>query len=133
VAFNNHPGSTKSYDYVREHNDAVNRLDFMPQREPITAEYPEGSVREVVLHDGGTVRLRKLDDAYDPTDKVGAMTYLESRRLAGEVVTGLLYVDPGSDDMHASLDTVSAPLNTLGDAELVPGDTALADVNASLR
>jgi 2-oxoglutarate ferredoxin oxidoreductase subunit beta len=133
VAFNNHPGSTKSYDYVREHNDAVNRLDFMPQREPITAEYPEGSVREVVLHDGGTVRLRKLDDAYDPTDKVGAMTYLESRRLAGEVVTGLLYVDPGSDDMHASLHTVSAPLNTLGDAELVPGDTALADVNASLR
>jgi 2-oxoglutarate ferredoxin oxidoreductase subunit beta len=133
VAFNNHPGSTKSYDYVREHNDAVNRLDFMPGRAPITADYPEGSVRDVVLHDGGVVRLRKLDADYDPSDKVGAMAYLEARRARGEVVTGLLYVDPDSDDMHAALKTVDVPLNTLGDAQLVPGDVALADVNASLR
>src|SRR5690242_1114376 len=60
VAFNNHPGSTKSYDYVREHNDAVNRLDFMPTREPIVTEYAPGSVRDIVLHDGGLLRLRKL-------------------------------------------------------------------------
>ena len=133
VAFNNHPGSTKSYDYVREHNDAVNRLDFMPERAPITAEYPEGGVRDVVLHDGGTVRLRKLDASYDPTDKVGAMAYLESHRARGEVVTGLLYVDTASDDMHAALQTVRTPLNALGDADLVPGNAALAAVNASLR
>jgi len=133
VAFNNHPGSTKSYDYVREHNDAVNRLDFMPERAPITAEYPEGSVRDVVLHDGGMVRLRKLDASYDPSDKVGAMAYLEAHRAKGEVVTGLLYVDTGSSDMHGALGTVRVPLNTLGDAELVPGNVALADVNASLR
>jgi len=133
VAFNNHPGSTKSYDYVREHNEAVNRLDFMPERAPITTDYVEGSVRDVVLHDGGTVRLRKLHADYDPSDKVGAMAYLESRRAQGEVVTGLLYVDTQSDDMHASLRTVDAPLNSLGDAELVPGHAALAAVNASLR
>jgi 2-oxoglutarate/2-oxoacid ferredoxin oxidoreductase subunit beta len=133
VAFNNHPGSTKSYDYVREHNEAVNRLDFMPERAAITTDYPEGSVRDVVLHDGGTVRLRKLDAAYDASDKVAAMTYLESRRARGEVVTGLLYVDGGADDMHAAMKTVRVPLNALGDAELVPGATALADVNASLR
>ena len=133
VAFNNHAGSTKSYDYVREHNDAVNRLDFMPERAPITADYPEGSVRDVVLHDGGFVRLRKLDGDYDPSDKVGAMAYLEARRARGEIVTGLLYVDPDSDDMHAALKTVGVPLNTLGDAQLVPGDVALGDVNASLR
>ena len=133
VAFNNHPGSTKSYDYVREHNDAVNRLDFMPEREPIAVDYPDGSVRTVVLHDGGTVRLRKLDADYDPSDKVRAMAYLEARRAKGEVVTGLLYVDPQSDDMHAALKTVATPLNALGDAELVPGDAALAGVNASLR
>src|SRR5207253_9381535 len=71
VAFNNHPGSTKSYDYVREHNEAVNRLDFMPERTPITTEYPECGVREVLLHDGGVVRLHKLDSTYDPSDKVG--------------------------------------------------------------
>jgi 2-oxoglutarate/2-oxoacid ferredoxin oxidoreductase subunit beta len=133
VAFNNHPGSTKSYDYVREHNEAVNRLDFMPERAAITTDYPEGSVRDVVLHDGGTVRLRKLDAAYDASDKVAAMTYLESRRARGEVVTGLLYVDGGADDMHAAMKTVRVPPNALGDAELVPGATALADVNASLR
>jgi 2-oxoglutarate ferredoxin oxidoreductase subunit beta len=133
VAFNNHPGSTKSYDYVREHNEAVNRLDFMPERAPITTEYPEGAVREVVLHDGGVVRLHKLDASYDPSDKVGAMAYLEEHRARGEVVTGLLYVDADSADMHAALRTVDMPLNTLNDPDLVPGNAALAAVNASLR
>ncbi|MGA8032774.1 MAG: 2-oxoacid:ferredoxin oxidoreductase subunit beta [Casimicrobiaceae bacterium] len=133
VAFNNHPGSTKSYDYVREHNEAVNRLDFMPEREPIGVEYPEGGASDVVLHDGGLLRLRKLDADYDPSDKVRAMSFLEAHRAKGEVVTGLLYVHPDSDDMHAGLQTVDAPLNTLADAELVPGNAALASVNASLR
>jgi 2-oxoglutarate ferredoxin oxidoreductase subunit beta len=105
----------------------------MPERAPITAEYPPGGVRDVLLHDGGTVRLRKLHADYDPSDKVGAMAYLQSRRAQGEVVTGLLYIDTESDDMHASLRTVDAPLNTLGDAELVPGNAALASVNAALR
>jgi 2-oxoglutarate ferredoxin oxidoreductase subunit beta len=133
VAFNNHPGSTKSYDYVREHNDAVNRLDFWPSREPITADYPTGGTREVELFDGGKIRLHKLDDNYDPSNKVAAMTYLESRRERGEVVTGLLYVRPDAGDMHDALDTVDAPLNTLADVELVPGNAALAALNASLR
>jgi 2-oxoglutarate ferredoxin oxidoreductase subunit beta len=133
VAFNNHPGSTKSYDYVREHNDAVNRLDFMPTREPIVTDYAPGSVRDIVLHDGGLLRLRKLDDAYDPSDKVGARSYLESHRARGEVVTGLLYVHPDSGDLHDAMQTVDAPLNALGDAELVPGTAGLAAVNDSLR
>ena len=133
VAFNNHPGSTKSYDYVREHNDAVNRLDFWPMREAISAEYAPGSTREVELFDGGRIRLHKLDDDYDPSNKVTAMTYLESRRERGEVVTGLLYVRPNSEDMHDALDTVHVPLNTLSDSDLVPGNAALAAVNASLR
>jgi 2-oxoglutarate/2-oxoacid ferredoxin oxidoreductase subunit beta len=133
VAFNNHPGSTKSYDYVREHNEAVNRLDFMPEREPISTDYAPGSVRDIVMHDGGRVRLRKLHDAYDPSDKVTAMSYLESRRAAGEVVTGLLYVQPDSPDLHAAMETVEIPLNALGDAELVPGNAGLATVNDSLR
>jgi 2-oxoglutarate/2-oxoacid ferredoxin oxidoreductase subunit beta len=133
VAFNNHPGSTKSYDYVREHNDAVNSLDFWPSREPITAEYPPGGVRDVELFDGGRIRLHKLDEEYDPSNKVGAMTYLESRRAEGEVVTGLLYVHSDSGDMHDALETVDTPLSALSDADLVPGNAALAAVNASLR
>jgi len=111
----------------------VNRLDFWPSREPITAEYPPGGVRDVELFDGGRIRLHKLADDYDPSNKLAAMTYLESRRARGEVVTGLLYVHPDSADMHDALETVDAPLNALSDAELVPGNAALAAINASLR
>src|SRR5471032_1530178 len=77
VAFNNHPGSTKSYDYVREHNEAVNRIDFFHQREEITTEYAPGSVQEVVQHDGSVLRLRKIAPGYDAHDRIGAMNYLQ--------------------------------------------------------
>jgi len=133
VAFNNHAGSTKSYDYVREHNESVNRLDFMPVREPIAADPPQGGVEDVMLHDGGTIRLRKLAADYDPRDKLNALSYLESRRAAGEVVTGLLYVAPDSRDLHDALATTRTPLNALADADLVPGQHALDAFNASLR
>jgi 2-oxoglutarate ferredoxin oxidoreductase subunit beta len=133
VAFNNHPGSTRSYDYVREHNEAVNFLDVMIAREAITAEYPPGGVRDVELHDGGTIRLRKLHEDYDPTNRIAAMNYLQERQAAGEIVTGLLYTHPESEDLHDAQHTVLRPLNALGDAELVPGNAALAAFNASLR
>ena len=132
VAFNNHPGSTKSYDYVRAHNEAVNRLDFVPQREPIVADVPAGGVENVVLHDGGIVRLRKLHAEYDPRDKVGALAYLEGHRAKGEVVTGLLYVEDDPVDLHQAQNTVAIPLNALSDAELVPGSAGLAAFNAAL-
>jgi len=133
VAFNNHPGSTKSYDYVREHNEAVNFLDVMVPREPIAAEIPAGGVREVVMHDGGTVRLRKVHPEFDPANKIAAMNYLQERHAAGEIVTGLLYAEPGARDMHDAQETVEAPLNSLADVDLVPGSAALAAFNASLR
>jgi len=133
VAFNNHPGSTKSYDFVREHNDAVNRLDFMPQRSEITADYAPGTVQAVTQHDGSVLRLRKLHDDYDARDKIGAMNYLAQRKAAGEIVTGLLYLDPQADDLHRLLNTVDVPLNQLAEKELVPGAAALDKFNASLR
>ena len=133
VAFNNHPGSTKSYDYVREHNEAVNRLDFMPVRPEIKADYAAGTVREVVQHDGSVLRLRKVHDDYDATDKLAVMSYLQQRKAAGEIVTGLLYVRPDAEDLHRLLNTVDAPLNALGEKELVPGAAALDKLNASLR
>ena len=133
VAFNNHPGSTKSYDYVREHNEAVNFLDVMVPREPITTEYGPGSVQDVVMHDGGTIRLRKVHPEFDPTDKIAAMNYLQQQHAAGEIVTGLLYSHPDSRDLHDAQETVAVPLNSLRDADLVPGAAALAAFNASLR
>jgi len=133
VAFNNHPGSTKSYDYVRAHNDAVNRLDFMPKRDAITTEVAPGELREVQLHDGGILRLRALHQEYDPTDRVSAMSFLEAKRQAGEVVTGLLYLEEDSEDLHDAQNTVAAPLNTLDTRDLVPGAAALAQFNESAR
>src|SRR5678815_1402005 len=113
VAFNNHAGSTKSYDYVREHNDAVNRLDVISGREPITVDYAPGSVQVVEQHDGTRLALRKLDADYDVHDRLAAMAFLQKHAAKGQVVTGLLYVDPDSEDLHAHLNTVDTPLNSL--------------------
>ena len=133
VAFNNHSGSTKSYDYVREHNEAVNRLDFISGRDEITTDYAPGTVTTVTQHDGSVLRLRKLDPEYDATDRLKAMDYIQQHHARGEVVTGLLYVDPESSDLHEHLNTVDAPLNRLTERELCPGAVALEKINASLR
>jgi 2-oxoglutarate ferredoxin oxidoreductase subunit beta len=133
VAFNNHPGSTKSYDYVREHNEAVNRLDFITGREEITADYAAGTVTTVKQHDGSILRLRKIAQDYDATDRIKVMNYLQERAAAGEVVTGLLYVNPDSQDLHEHMETMPVPLNTFGARDLCPGSVALEKINASMR
>src|SRR6201989_1903814 len=133
VAFNNHAGSTKSFDYVREHNEAVNRLDVISGRDPISVDYAPGTVQVVEQHDGSKIALRKIDADYDPHDRVGAMTFLQKHAVKGQIVTGLLYVEKESEDLHAHLRTVDAPLNALGEKELCPGQAALDRINASLR
>jgi 2-oxoglutarate/2-oxoacid ferredoxin oxidoreductase subunit beta len=132
VAFNNHPGSTKSYDYVRAHNEAVNRLDFMPHRDAITAMYAPGEVIEVTQHDGSVLRLRKLAEGYDPGDRLAAMSHIAAHEARGEILTGLLYIDASAQELHDHLKTVAVPLNRLGERELCPGSAALAAINAEL-
>ncbi|HUD85609.1 MAG TPA: 2-oxoacid:ferredoxin oxidoreductase subunit beta [Xanthobacteraceae bacterium] len=133
VAFNNHAGSTKSFDYVREHNEAVNFLDIMTDRAPIHVDYAPGTVESVEQHDGTTLTLRKLNEEYDVHDRNAAMNFLQHHAAKGQIVTGLLYVEQEADDLHGHLNTVAAPLNTLGEKELCPGSTALDKINASLR
>ena len=133
VAFNNHPGSTKSYDYVREHNDAVNRLDFWPSRDAINVDYAEGDVIDVPQHDGSIMRLRKTRPEYDPTDRLKAIDQVGQHHARGEVLTGLLYLDPDAEDLHVHLNTVSVALNKLTARDLCPGVSALEKINASLR
>jgi 2-oxoglutarate ferredoxin oxidoreductase subunit beta len=133
VAFNNHAGSTKSYDYVREHNDAVNRVDIVPPEAPIEVDYAEGELVEVTQHDGSVLRLRKLDASYDAGDRVAALNHVHEYAARGEIVTGLLYLDPEAGDLHRHLNTVAAPLNRLDEAALCPGAATLAKLNASLR
>ena len=133
VTFNNHGGSTKSYDYVRQHNEAVSRIDFMTPGQEITTNYEPGSVVDVKQHDGSVLRLRKLHADYDLTDRYKAMAYMQEHAARGEVVTGLLYVDPLATDLHRALNTTAAPLNSLGMRELCPGARALEKINAALR
>ncbi|MGE0753154.1 MAG: 2-oxoacid:ferredoxin oxidoreductase subunit beta [Variibacter sp.] len=133
VAFNNHAGSTKSFDYVREHNMAVNKLDFLTGRDPITVDYAPGSLEIVEQHDGSRIALRKIAPHYDPHDRLRAMNYLQESAAAGEIVTGLLYAEEEADDLHEHLNTVAMPLNALSEKELCPGSAALDKINASLR
>ncbi len=133
VAFNNHTGSTKSFDYVREHNEAVNRLDVITGRAPITVDYAPGTVQVVEQHDGTKLALRKVDADYDVHDRLAAMAFLQKHAAKGQVVTGLLYVDAEAEDLHSHLNTVAAPLNALSEKELCPGSAALEKINASLR
>jgi 2-oxoglutarate/2-oxoacid ferredoxin oxidoreductase subunit beta len=133
VAFNNHAGSTKSYDYVREHNEAVSRIDFITPRSEITVEAAPGEVVDVRQHDGTLLRLHSLKADYDPTDRHAAMAYMQAHQALGEVVTGLLYVDPLATDLHTALNTSATPLNALQAPTLCPGSQALDRLNASLR
>jgi 2-oxoglutarate/2-oxoacid ferredoxin oxidoreductase subunit beta len=133
IAFNNHPGSTKGFDYVREHNEAVNCLDVIIGRDPITLDQADGSAELVAQHDGSVLKLRKLAPDYDPTQRIAAMCHLQERQATGEIVTGLLYIDADPDELHDRLQTTRKPLNALADAELCPGKAALEKVNAALR
>jgi 2-oxoglutarate/2-oxoacid ferredoxin oxidoreductase subunit beta len=133
VAFNNHAGSTKSFDYVREHNEAVNMLDFMTARAPIRVDYEPGTLEVVEQHDGSRLMLRKLASDYNPHDRLTAMSYVQERSAAGEIVTGLLFIDNDAEDLHANHGTTETPLNALGEKELCPGPGILAKINASLQ
>jgi 2-oxoglutarate ferredoxin oxidoreductase subunit beta len=133
VAFNNHAGSTRSYDHVREHNEAVNRIDFIALAQEVIADPAPGEVLELPQADGSLMRLRKLHEGHDPTDRRAATNLMAAMQAAGEIATGLLYVDPQASDLHTALGTVAQPLNALGEAELCPGAATLAKINAGLR
>jgi len=133
VTFNNHQGSTKSYDYVREHNETVNRIDFIKQHSEITVAYQPGEVTEIEQHDGSILRLRKLTNDYDPTNRYSALSYVNEHQAKGEVVTGLLYIDPDATDLHAALNTCDQPLNSLALDKLCPGSDILSKINMSFR
>jgi 2-oxoglutarate ferredoxin oxidoreductase subunit beta len=133
VTFNNNPGSTKSYEYTREHMNTTGKFDFVPMKEEITANYPPGSTREVTLHDGSAVHLYKMADDFDQLDRNSALRAIQDYKAKGQVLTGLIYMDPDSQDMHKIIDTCSKPLNMLAESDLCPGNRVLQDINESLR
>ncbi len=133
VTFNNNPGSTKSYDYVREHMQFTGTLDFVPEEEEITADYEKGSALQVKMHDGTYMKFHKLAQDWDPQDRLSAVNAIQRARGRNEILTGLLYVNTDFDDLHDTLETSRTALNKLTEEDLCPGNLVLEDINAGLR
>lgn len=132
VSFNNTASSTKSYEYVREHMEATNTFDFVPLQQEITADYPEGSQREIHMHDGSVILLHKVEASKDVTDRRAAMNRLEREKAHNRLLTGLLYVNQDITDTHDILNTTHRPLNSLTQEDLCPGNAILQEINKSL-
>ncbi len=128
VTFNDHEGSTKSYKHTRQFYHHVVDVDFVPPAEEIKAAYKEGSAMRVELHDGSKIVLRKLDKAYDPTSRAAAFGYLRERFNAGEITTGLLYIDELRQEMHELMGNVETPLCMLPLDSLHPGADELKKI-----
>ncbi|CAN5358602.1 2-oxoacid:ferredoxin oxidoreductase subunit beta [soil metagenome] len=133
VTFNNNTGSTKSYDYVREHVEATATIDFVPQMQEIKVEYGKGAHKEVVMHDGSRIQLHKLAEDWDPLNRQSAMNAVINAKSKNEILTGLLYVNPDAHDLHHMIQTSDKPLNTFTKAELCPGSEMLKEINEGLR
>lgn len=133
VTFNNTPKSTKSYDFVRDHIEATGKVDFVPMESEIIAEYEPGYSHEVTLHNGSVIHLYKGDKDLDVFDRRSALTAIDNHRAAGEILTGLLFMEPENDDLHQMIGTVKRPLRELNESDLCPGNHALQVINDSLR
>jgi 2-oxoglutarate ferredoxin oxidoreductase subunit beta len=118
VTFNDHDGSTKSYSWVKEHEEEIHDVSFIPYFEEIEVDYAPGEVKDVELRDGSHIILKKLAEEYDPTDRIAAMSHLEESRVRGQLLTGLLYVNEQMADFATSEQLPEEPLRDLGEAEL---------------
>src|SRR5579864_3071279 len=133
VTFNDHEGSTKSYKYVKEHEEIRQDVSFVPHFEDIDVEYDPGTTVSVTMHDGSRLRLRKLEEDYDPTDKIGAISRLTEAHDKGEVLTGVFYVNTKAPSFLDLLNVVGEPLATLPDSIVRPGKEVLDAVMEELQ
>ena len=133
VTFNDHEGSTKSYAYAREHDEPLEDIAFVPFFQDISVDYEPGTTREVRLHDGSRLYLKKLETEYNPTDKLEALRTLHETQRRGAYATGIIYVEPDRDDFLELLNLVDEPLASLSVEKLRPPKAALDEVMNSLR
>jgi 2-oxoglutarate/2-oxoacid ferredoxin oxidoreductase subunit beta len=133
VTFNDHEGSTKSYKYVKEHEEVLQEVSFVPSFEEIDIEYDPGTTIDVTMHDGSHLQLRKLEEDYDPTDKIHALTRLTEAHDREEVLTGVFYVNTKAPNFLDMLNMVDQPLATLPDSITRPGPEVLEAAMEELR
>jgi 2-oxoglutarate ferredoxin oxidoreductase subunit beta len=132
VTFNDHDGSTKSYSYVKDHEEPLGEISFVPYFEDINVEYEPGSTTAVKLHDGSSLLLRKLADDYNPSDKMTAMRLLHETNRRGEFATGIIYIEPDKDDFIDTLNLVDQPLAFLPPEKVRPPKAVLDEIMEGL-
>jgi len=133
VTFNDHEGSTKSYSYVKDHDEPISDVSFIPFFEDIAVEYDPGTTKDIVLYDGSHLLLKKLANDYDPSNKAEALRVLTEAHDKGEVVTGLFYIDTQRPDFLGLLNVVDEPLATLPESRVRPPKEVLDAVMAELQ
>lgn len=133
VTFNNHDDSTKSYAYGKAHEEPLHDLTFIPRYEELVEEFAPGEVRDVRLHGGPMIRLRRLAADYDPADRMAAIALLEHARAAGEFITGLIYLSEGRPTLAESLGLGTTPLAELPADQLRPAPEVLTELNGEFR
>ena len=133
VTFNDHEGSTKSYQYMKDHEEPLHEVSFVPHFEEIDVEYEPGSALDVRMHDGSHLRLRKLEEEYDPRDQGMAMQRLHEAHQKGEVLTGVFYVNPDKPTFIDLLNMTEDPLATLPQDRIRPPKSVLDAAMAELR
>ncbi len=133
VTFNDHEGSTKSYKYMKDHEEPLQEVSFVPSFEEINVEYDPGTTVEVTMHDGSRLRLRKLEEEYDATNRLEAIHRLNESHEKGEVLTGVFYVNPKAPSFIDLLNMTDQPLATLPEAAVRPGREVLEQVMEELR
>jgi len=132
VTFNDHDGSTKSYAYVKDHDEELHDVSFIPFFEEIEVDYEPGTTTDVRLHDGSHLRLNKLAQDHDPSDRLGSIRLLEEGRVRGQLVTGLLYLDETREDFATRERLPERPLHSLAEAELRPSREEFDELMESL-
>jgi 2-oxoglutarate ferredoxin oxidoreductase subunit beta len=132
VTFNDHSGSTKSYLYTREHQIRATDADFVPPANPILARIAPKGTTSVTLHDGSVVQFKSLPQNYDPTDRQGVVNFLQGQNK-GEIVTGLLFIDDATGDLHEQNQTAPSPLYNIPYAKLCPGSSELQRIQEEFR
>jgi len=133
VTFNDHEGSTKSYKYMKDHEEPIQDISFIPGFEEIDVDYDPGATVQVTMHDGSRLQLHKIEEDYDPTDRVRAITRLHEAREKDEVLTGVFYVNPTAPTFIDQLNVTEAPLATLPESVVRPGRAVLEQVMEELR
>jgi 2-oxoglutarate ferredoxin oxidoreductase subunit beta len=133
VTFNDHEGSTKSYKYMKDHEEPLQEVSFVPVFEEINVDYDAGSTVEVTMHDGSRLRLRKLEEEYDATNRLEAIHRLNESHEKGEVLTGVFYVNPQAPSFIDLLNMTDQPLATLPESAVRPGREVLEQVMEELR